>query len=314
MPAPSPATLTIATRQSRLALWQARHIQGLLQAQGHHVELLPLSTQGDRVLDQPLAQIGGKGLFIKELELALQDGRADLAVHSLKDVPMELPEGFALACVPERADPRDAWVSARYARLQDLPEGATVGTSSVRRAALLHALRPDLHILPVRGNLDTRLRKLDEGQFDGLILAAAGLQRLGLQDRIRQWLEPDEMLPAPAQGALGIEILGTRHDVAALLQPLAHLPSTLQVTAERAVARALGGGCSVALAASAQLAASGGMRLRAAWAPQDAPLVQADMTAPCQNATQAAALGEAVAQDLLRAGADDDNARPVNRA
>jgi hydroxymethylbilane synthase len=179
---------TIATRESRLALWQARHVQSLLTAQGHSVTLLGMTTKGDQILDRSLSKVGGKGLFVKELETALEEGRADLAVHSLKDVPMELPEGFALACVMEREDPRDAWVSSRYPRFADLPQGAVVGTSSLRRVALLRALRPDLHIEPLRGNLDTRLKKLDEGLYDGIVLAAAGLKRLELGARIAQVL------------------------------------------------------------------------------------------------------------------------------
>ena len=172
--------LTIATRESRLALWQAEHVKALLEQQGHQVTLLGMTTKGDQILDRSLSKVGGKGLFVKELEVALEEGRADLAVHSLKDVPMELPEGFALACVMEREDPRDAFVSPNYANLAALPQGAVVGTSSLRRVALLRALRPDLKIEPLRGNLDTRLRKLDEGQYDAIVLAAAGLKRLGL--------------------------------------------------------------------------------------------------------------------------------------
>ena len=201
--APPPVTLTIATRESRLAMWQAEHVQALLQAQGHSVALLGMTTQGDQILDRSLSKVGGKGLFVKELEVALEEGRANLAVHSLKDVPMDLPEGFDLACVMEREDPRDAWVSSQYAHLNDLPQGAVVGTSSLRRTVLLRALRPDLKIEPLRGNLDTRLRKLDEGQYDGIVLAAAGLKRLGLGERIRHIFETTEMLPAAGQGALG---------------------------------------------------------------------------------------------------------------
>ncbi|MEG2798096.1 MAG: hydroxymethylbilane synthase, partial [Pseudomonas sp.] len=175
----------IATRESRLALWQAEHVQARLQARGHAVELLGMTTKGDQILDRSLSKVGGKGLFVKELEVALEEGRAHIAVHSLKDVPMELPEGFVLACVMEREDPRDAFVSPNYASLADLPQGANVGTSSLRRQVLLQALRPDLKITPLRGNLDTRLRKLDEGHYDGIVLAAAGLKRLGLEARIR---------------------------------------------------------------------------------------------------------------------------------
>ncbi|MBF9267479.1 hydroxymethylbilane synthase, partial [Paracidovorax cattleyae] len=194
--------MVIATRESRLALWQAEHVQALLRARGHHVALLGMTTKGDQILDRTLSKVGGKGLFVKELEVALEEGRAHVAVHSLKDVPMELPEGFELACVMEREDPRDAFVSPRHACLADLPRGAVVGTSSLRRQVLLQALRPDLVIQPLRGNLDTRLRKLDEGQYDAIVLAAAGLKRLGLEGRIRALFEPDEMLPAAGQGAL----------------------------------------------------------------------------------------------------------------
>ncbi len=206
-------SLTIATRESRLALWQAQHVQALLQALGHRVQLLGMTTQGDQILDRSLSKVGGKGLFVKELEVALQEDRANLAVHSLKDVPMDLPEGFDLACVMQREDPRDAWVSSHYAHLNDLPQGAVVGTSSLRRTVLLRALRPDLKIEPLRGNLDTRLRKLDEGQYDGIVLAAAGLKRLGLAQRIRHIFDVTEMLPAAGQGALGIEICSQHADV-----------------------------------------------------------------------------------------------------
>src|SRR5882724_9748044 len=186
----------IATRESRLALWQAEHVRVLLRTEcGLDATLLGMTTRGDQILDRSLSKVGGKGLFVKELETALDEGRADIAVHSLKDVPMELPEGFALACVMEREDPRDAFVSGRFASLDDLPPGALIGTSSLRRVVLLRALRPDLKIGPLRGNLDTRLRKLDEGQYDGIVLAAAGLQRLGLASRIRSLFEVDQMLP-----------------------------------------------------------------------------------------------------------------------
>ncbi|MGE8397637.1 MAG: hydroxymethylbilane synthase, partial [Comamonas sp.] len=189
--ATSPLSIVIATRESRLALWQAEHVQSVLQARGHTVELLGMTTKGDQILDRTLSKVGGKGLFVKELEVALQEGRAHIAVHSLKDVPMDMPEGFALACVMEREDPRDAFVSPQYPSLDALPQGAIVGTSSLRRQVLLQALRPDLKIEPLRGNLDTRLRKLDEGQYDAIVLAAAGLKRLGLHDRIRDIFEPD---------------------------------------------------------------------------------------------------------------------------
>src|SRR5688500_11914333 len=197
---------TIATRESRLALWQAEHVRTLLEQRGHGVELLGMTTLGDQILDRSLSKVGGKGLFVKELEVALSEGRADLAVHSLKDVPMDLPAGFALACVLEREDPRDALVSNHFSSLEALPPGAVVGTSSLRRLVLLKALRPDLKIEPLRGNLDTRLRKLDEGQYDAIVLAAAGLKRLSLEHRICAVSEPEAMLPAAGQGALGIEV------------------------------------------------------------------------------------------------------------
>src|SRR3954447_9218260 len=184
--------LVIATRESRLALWQAEHVQALLEQRGHQVALLGMTTRGDQILDRSLSKVGGKGLFVKELEAALEEGRADLAVHSLKDVPMDLPAGFALACVMEREDPRDAFVSNRYVRFADLPQGAVVGTSSLRRVVLLRALRPDLKMEPLRGTLDARLRKLDDGQYDAIVLAAAGLMRLGLAQRIRQVFEPTD--------------------------------------------------------------------------------------------------------------------------
>src|SRR3954470_8756711 len=241
--------LVIATRESRLALWQAEHVKRLLEARGHGVSLLGMTTRGDQILDRSLSKVGGKGLFVKELEVALEEGRADLAVHSLKDVPMDLPEGFVLACVMEREDPRDAFVSNRHANLAELPQGAVVGTSSLRRVVLLRALRPDLKIEPLRGNLDTRLRKLDEGGYDAIVLASAGLKRLGLGERIRQVFEPEQMLPAAGQGALGIEVRSDRQDLLELLAPLAHHATWLAVSAERAVSRAMGGSCSMPLAA-----------------------------------------------------------------
>ncbi|HZF84008.1 MAG TPA: hydroxymethylbilane synthase, partial [Burkholderiaceae bacterium] len=227
--------IVIATRESRLALWQAEHVRALLQEQGHTVDLLGMTTTGDQILDRTLSKVGGKGLFVKELEAALHDDRADIAVHSLKDVPMDLPPGFALACVLEREDPRDAFVSSQYASLDVLPEGAVVGTSSLRRTVLLRALRPDLRIEPLRGNLDTRLRKLDEGRYAAIVLAAAGLKRLGLEARIRQCFDAATMLPAAGQGALGIEIRSGRPELVAALAPLAHQPTWLATAAERAV-------------------------------------------------------------------------------
>ena len=302
---PTRFPITIATRESRLALWQAEHVKALLEARGHPVTLLGMTTQGDQILDRTLSKVGGKGLFVKELETALEQGRADIAVHSLKDVPMELPEGFDLACVMEREDPRDAWVSPTFASLQDLPQGAVVGTSSLRRTVLLRALRPDLRIEPLRGNLDTRLRKLDEGQYAGIVLAAAGLKRLGLGARIRQVFETNTMLPAAGQGALGIEIRAGRPELVDALAPLAHARTWLAVSAERAVSRAMGGSCSMPLAAHATLDDTGILTIQAAWGDPDqpAPLVLARAQAVVADNTQAAALGEQVAAQLRQGGA-----------
>ena len=317
MPPHRPLHVTIATRESRLALWQAEHVKALLMARlGWQVTLLGMTTQGDQILDRSLSKVGGKGLFVKELEVALAEGRADLAVHSLKDVPMDLPDGFALACVLDREDPRDAFVSNHFARLADLPPGATVGTSSLRRLVLLRSLRPDLNIQPLRGNLDTRLRKLDEGQYDAIVLAAAGLKRLGLDSRIRAAFDVADMLPAAGQGALGIEVRADRADLLAALATLAHMPTWLAVTAERTVSRAMGGSCSMPLAAFTHFASSEAgqvMQLQAAWgeivAPDEAaqrpptPLVHATQTAVVRDFADAQALGEAVAAQLQASGA-----------
>jgi len=316
-----PFKVVIATRESRLAMWQAEHVKALLETRlGWQVELLGMTTQGDQILDRSLSKVGGKGLFVKELEVALSEGRADLAVHSLKDVPMDLPDGFALACVLAREDPRDALVSNQFASLAELPPGAVVGTSSLRRLVLLKAQRPDLTIQPLRGNLDTRLRKLDEGQYAAIVLAAAGLKRLGLGERIRQTFDPADMLPAAGQGALGIEVRADRADLIAALGTLAHSPTWLAVTAERTVSRSMGGSCSMPLAAFVTRAESGGaMQLSAAWgdpasaeaslvasgvlAAAPAPLVQAQQSAVVNNFQQAEALGEAVAAQLRAGGA-----------
>jgi len=296
------SNLTIATRESRLALWQAEHVQALLTQRGHQVSLLGMTTLGDQILDRALSKVGGKGLFVKELEVALEDGRADLAVHSLKDVPMELPDGFALACVMEREDPRDAFVSNQYANLASLPQGAVVGTSSLRRMALLRALRPDLKIEPLRGNLDTRLRKLDDGLYAAIVLAAAGLKRLGLGQRIRATFEPTDMLPAAGQGALGIEVRSQRQDVIDALAPLAHRTTWLAVSAERAVSRAMGGSCSMPLAAYATLAADI-LTIDAAWGDPDGKLalVHVRASAAVSDLASATALGARVAADLRAA-------------
>ncbi len=293
------SNLTIATRESRLAMWQAEHVMSLLTQQGHDVKLLGMTTKGDQILDRALSKVGGKGLFVKELEVAIEEGRADLAVHSLKDVPMALPEGFELACVLEREDPRDAFVSNRYESLISLPQGAVVGTSSMRRMALLRALRPDLVIEPLRGNLDTRLRKLDEGLYDGIVLAAAGLKRLGLSDRIRFCFEPHEMLPAAGQGALGIEVRSSRRDVIDALVPLAHQTTWLAVSAERAVSRAMGGSCSMPLAAYATLKGDV-LTIDAAWGDLDGVLAleSVRMSATVSDLASATAVGTQVAVEL----------------
>lgn len=303
-PVQSPLSIVIATRESRLALWQAEHVQALLRARGHSVQLLGMTTKGDQILDRSLSKVGGKGLFVKELEVALEEGRAHIAVHSLKDVPMELPEGFALACVMEREDPRDAFVSPRYASLEALPQGAVVGTSSLRRQVLLQALRPDLKIEPLRGNLDTRLRKLDEGQYDAIVLAAAGLKRLKMGERIRATFAPTAMLPAAGQGALGIEVRSDRQDLIDALAPLAHMPTWLTVTAERAVSRAMGGSCSMPLAAHGTLTGTT-LQLDAAWGDTEGklPLVRASASATVTTLAQADALGLAIAQQLRDGGA-----------
>lgn len=303
-PVQSPLSIVIATRESRLALWQAEHVQALLRARGHSVELLGMTTKGDQILDRSLSKVGGKGLFVKELEVALEEGRAHIAVHSLKDVPMELPEGFALACVMEREDPHDAFVSPRYASLEALPQGAVVGTSSLRRQVLLQALRPDLKIEPLRGNLDTRLRKLDEGQYDAIVLAAAGLKRLKMGERVRATFAPTAMLPAAGQGALGIEVRSDRQDLIDALAPLAHMPTWLTVTAERAVSRAMGGSCSMPLAAHGTLTGTT-LQLDAAWGDTEGklPLVRASASATVTTLAQADALGLAIAQQLRDGGA-----------
>lgn len=300
-------TTIIATRESRLALWQAEHVRDLLRERfGLAVELLGMTTRGDQILDRALSKVGGKGLFVKELETALEEGRAHLAVHSLKDVPMDLPEGFALAAVLEREDPRDAFVSNRYESLAELPAGARVGTSSLRRVVQLLASRPDLRIEPLRGNLDTRLRKLDEGQYDAIVLAAAGLKRLGLGERIRAVFSPDEMIPAAGQGALGIEVRADALALQQTLAPLIHGPTWLAAHAERAVSRALGGSCSMPLAAHA-VWEGGTLRLEAALGDARAltrGLLRVTVRGQPRDAAAARALGEQAAERLRRSGAD----------
>ncbi len=251
-------------------MWQAEHVRAsLLELYPHStVEILGMTTRGDQILDRTLSKVGGKGLFVKELEVAMQNGEADFAVHSLKDVPMELPEGFVLAAVLEREDPRDAFVSNEFASLDALPAGAIVGTSSLRRQALIAARFPQLVIQPLRGNLDTRLAKLDRGEYAAIILAAAGLKRLGLSSRIRACIEPEQSLPAPGQGAMAIEILSDRDDLRALLAPLNHVDTERAVRAERTLSKTFGGSCQIPLAAFATVD-QGMMRLRAMVATPD---------------------------------------------
>ena len=301
----NPQSLVIASRESALAMWQAQHIQAQLQQLYPQcdVSILGMTTQGDQILDKTLSKIGGKGLFVKELEAALQDGRADLAVHSIKDVPMVLPEGFALVAISERANPFDAFVSNHYARLEDLPKGAIVGTSSLRREAQLRARFPHLTIQPLRGNVQTRLAKLDNGDYDAIILAAAGLERLELHNRIRHVLSPADSLPAAGQGALGIEIAAHRTDLIATLLPLNHAKTAACVTAERALARALGGSCQVPLAAYCTADDAGLLTLHGLVAHPDGSVVlNANAQAPAQYAD---ALGRAVAKKLADDGAMD---------
>jgi hydroxymethylbilane synthase len=308
MPSLKHRSLTIATRESRLALWQAEHVRDLLTERlGCAVHLLGMTTRGDEILDRTLSKVGGKGLFVKELETALEEGRADLAVHSLKDVPMDLPTGFALAAVLEREDPRDALVSSRFATLAELPRGACVGTSSLRRVSQLAARRPDLRIEPLRGNLDTRLRKLDEGQYDAIVLAAAGLVRLGLSARIRTRFDSDHMLPAAGQGALGIEVRNDDAELREALATLIHRPTWLAVHAERAVSRGLGGSCSMPLAAHARWRGDA-LHLSAALghtADPTRPLLTVQVSGPAADEDGAEALGARAVAALHATGARD---------
>ncbi|WP_374682418.1 hydroxymethylbilane synthase [Accumulibacter sp.] len=252
---PDESRIVIASRESRLAMWQAEYVRGRLAElyPQRRVEILGMTTRGDQILDRPLAAIGGKGLFIKELEVAMQNGEADIAVHSMKDLPMDMPEGFVLGAITSRENPCDAFVSNRFAGLDELPAKAVIGTSSLRREASLRARYPDLVIRSLRGNLDTRLRKLDAGEYDAIILAAAGLIRLGLVGRIASVLPPEQSLPAPGQGVLGIEVPAQRADLIALVAPLNDPAAAQCVRAERAFSRALGGSCQLPLAAHAML-------------------------------------------------------------
>lgn len=303
--APVPRRLVIATRESALALWQAEHVRARLAGLYPRLQvgLLGVTTQGDRVLDRPLASIGGKGLFIKELEVAMAEGRADIAVHSLKDLPMDMPDGFALAAVTAREDPRDAFVSNRYATLAELPEAAVVGTSSLRREAQLRERHPGLVVKPLRGNVNTRLRKLDEGHYDAIVLAAAGLKRLGFGDRIADLIAPDDSLPAAGQGALAIECRADRPDLVDVLAPLADVATTFAVTAERAFSRALSGNCRTPLAAYGEWAGED-LWLRGLVASADGrEVIRGERDARVEDAEAAEALGSALADEFLSRGA-----------
>lgn len=296
-------TLVIATRKSALAMWQAEHIKARLEAlhPGLQVRLLGMTSKGDRILDVPLAKVGGKGLFVKELEQALLAREADIAVHSMKDVPMEFPEGLFLPVICEREDPTDAFVSHRFESLEALPQGATVGTSSLRRQCQLKALRPDLNIAFLRGNVNTRLKKLDDGEYDAIILASSGLKRLGFQDRIRAAIPDTVSLPAVGQGALGIEARRGDERVLALIRPLVHEETFMNVTAERAMNTHLKGGCQVPIAGYA-VSREGEVHLRALVGdPDGSTILRAEGRAPV---SEAANLGVQVAEALLAQGAD----------
>ena len=298
-------TVRIATRESALALWQAEYVKA--QLEHFHPEinvvLVPMTTKGDIWLDTPLAKIGGKGLFVKELEVAMLEDRADIAVHSMKDLPVDFPPGLDLEVICPREDPRDAFVSNTYASLSDLPQGAIVGTSSLRRQCQLKAKRPDLDIRDLRGNVNTRLRKLDEGQYDAIILAAAGLIRLKMNERIAQYIEPEEMLPANGQGAVGIECRINDENIKALLAPLECSTTRIRVLTERAMNKALEGGCQVPIASYSVISADGKeVHLRGLVGAVDgSEIIESEITGPIE---QGEALGNTLAQELLSRGAD----------
>jgi len=296
--------LRIATRKSLLALWQAEYVKAELERHhpGLQVELVPLTSRGDKILDVPLAKVGGKGLFVKELETALLEGEADIAVHSMKDVPMEFPKGLGLAVICPREDPRDAFVSNRFSCLDQLPAGSVLGTSSLRRQCQLLALRPDLEVRFLRGNVQTRLQKLDSGEYDAIILAAAGLIRLELKERIASYIEPEVCLPAGGQGAVGIECRLNDAEVLALLQPLADAATSEQVLAERAMNRRLQGGCQVPIGCFA-IHTDQGLWLRGlVGSPDGSRMLRDDTHGPASEAEQ---LGVVLAERLLAAGADE---------
>lgn len=303
-----PEKLVIASRESRLAMWQARHVQAQLQGLYPHCEItiLGMTTKGDQILDKSLSKIGGKGLFIKELENALLDGSADLAVHSLKDVPMEMPDGFDLTAILEREDPSDAFVSNQYDFLKQMPIGSKLGTSSLRREAQVKKNFPHIEVVPLRGNLDTRLAKLDRGEFDAMILATAGLTRLELASRIKMKILPEDILPAAGQGALGIEILANNMTLAEQLSPLRDVLATYQVTAERQVSRRLGGSCEIPIAAYATWDNyQTTLYLKALVANMNGTLIiESTSSALVKDFQQAIDLGNRVADSLIKDGAE----------
>ncbi|PKA70489.1 hydroxymethylbilane synthase [Pseudomonas baetica] len=296
--------IRIATRKSALALWQAEYVKARLEAAHPDllVTLVPMVSRGDKLLDSPLSKIGGKGLFVKELETALLENEADIAVHSMKDVPMDFPEGLGLFCICEREDPRDAFVSNTYASLEALPAGSIVGTSSLRRQAQLLTRRPDLQIRFLRGNVNTRLAKLDAGEYDAIILAAAGLIRLGFEDRITSAISVDDSLPAGGQGAVGIECRSVDTEIHALLAPLHHADTSSRVTAERALNKHLNGGCQVPIACYAVLEGEQLWLRGLVGEPSGGRLISAEARAPRGDAE---ALGVKVAEDLLGQGAEE---------
>ena len=295
--------LRIATRASPLALWQAEHVAARLEALHSHlrVSLVTMKTRGDKLLDAPLAKVGGKGLFVKELEQGLLDGHADLAVHSLKDVPVDFPDGLELALVMEREDPRDAFVSNRYANLSEMPDGTLVGTSSLRRQTQIRERYPGLRVDWLRGNVNTRLSKLDAGEYDAIILAAAGLQRLGFAERIRVPIEPEECLPAIGQGVLGIEMRGDDQQLRELIAPLAHAETTLRISAERALNQTLNGGCQVPIAGYAVLEQDQIFLRGLVGEPDGSKILRAEIRG---NSSEAHDLGVQLAHQLLAQGAD----------
>jgi hydroxymethylbilane synthase len=292
------AHLRIGSRGSQLALWQANYISRLLQEQGHTTSIEVIKTTGDKITDVALARVGTKGMFTKELEEAMAKSKIDLAVHSLKDLPTELSPEFAIAAIPQREDPRDAFFSSNYSGVQELPAGARVGTSSLRRQAQLHGLRSDLNIIPLRGNVDTRLRKLEAGEFDAIILASAGVTRLGLGGKVRHYLEPDEMCPAAGQGALAIEARADDHKTITVLKFLDHPPTRAAVECERATLNALGDGCQVPIGAYAEVA-SDGLLLRAVVASPDGKKIIRER----RSGSDPQRLGSEVGQALLARGA-----------